>query len=269
MLTRFSKYCSTIFLFVFFLSVQSVWGYSSVISLGDSLSDNGNIGRYSDGPIWVELLSGALGAPLLDLAHGGATTGYDNPAAGLPITGLLWQVDQLTGGILGDSLVTVWAGGNDLLQGRDPLSGVANIATALDGLYASGARNFLVPNLPNIGNTPAFQANPNPSVALGATAWSMGFNTALDLSLDGFMGSHLDANLFFLDVFSIFESYPVGTSEWLSLFWTDGFHPSSSGHNLIFEAAMTQLYPVPEPVTIILFGLGAAGLGLSRRKRFR
>ena len=61
--------------------------FNNLIVFGDSLSDNGNIGRFTDGAIWVETLAASLGADLYDFAYGGATTGYDNPAANLPITG--------------------------------------------------------------------------------------------------------------------------------------------------------------------------------------
>src|SRR5438270_12307648 len=84
--------------------VGSAATYSSVVVFGDSLSDNGNLfaasgglvpqvpyynGRFSNGPVAVEQLSGLLGVPLLDFALGGATTGVGN------------QIDGGTQGALG------------------------------------------------------------------------------------------------------------------------------------------------------------------------
>src|SRR3954451_18450182 len=66
--------------------------FSSVVVIGDSLSDNGNLaavagqpgppayfpGRASNGMVAVELLAGQWGVPVLDLAWAGATTGVGN-----------------------------------------------------------------------------------------------------------------------------------------------------------------------------------------------
>lgn len=250
---------------------QTAFAYSTLLALGDSLSDNGNISRFTDGPIWVELLADILGVPLADIAYGGATTGYDNPAAGLTITGLAWQVDRVmqNPSLLssGNSLITLWAGANDMLQTRSPFDGASNIGIALEELYFAGGRNFLVPNLPNIGNTPCFQSIPNAMIALEATSWTYAFNSSLFGTLQNFMKNHQDANVYLLDTFSIFEQYPVGSSEWGSLFWGDGFHPSSAGHALVFDAAIAQLNQVPEPTAMLIFCVGLAGLGMAARKK--
>jgi lysophospholipase L1-like esterase len=239
-------------------------GYSSVVSLGDSLSDNGNISRFTDGPLWVELLADHYAAPLVDIAYGGATTGYDNPAAGLSFTGLQWQVEQLVS-FPADSLITLWAGVNDQLQLRSPFDAVANIDLALENLYLSGGRNFIVPNLPNTGSTPSLAFDPVASEA--ATFWTLAFNASIEDTLQDFNNLHTDADLFFIDVFTLFEQYPVGTPEWQELFWIDGFHPSSLGHQLIFEAALATVEPIPEPATVLLLGTGIIGIIGSRLRR--
>src|SRR4030042_5737415 len=98
-----------------------VHAYTQILAFGDSLSDNGVYGQYSDavnistadgygfggfsnGPVWVEYLAGPtlFNVPLLDLAYGGATTSFDNPAANPSLTGLQWQVAayQLTFGTI-------------------------------------------------------------------------------------------------------------------------------------------------------------------------
>ncbi len=152
----------------------NAFGYSSVVAFGDSLSDNGNLGRATDGPLWVELLADHLKTTLYDFAFVGAATGFTNPLVAatpgadpaLINTGLLSQVTAYSSFVSTDSLITVWAGANDLVYGvSDPGTAVNNIDTALEGLYAAGGRNFLVPNLPDIGKTPRLLADPDPSAA--------------------------------------------------------------------------------------------------------
>lgn len=242
---------------------STAFGYSTVLSLGDSLSDTGNIGRYSNGDFWVELLADHYGATHINMAYAGATTGDDNPAAGLTSTGLNWQAAHVAA-IPQDTLVTLWAGGNDFLQGRSSKEAAANIITALDKLYSAGARDFLIPNLPDIGNTPQFQILGQP-LAAGASAWSLDFNSNLEIQLQGFNNSNSGVNLFALDSFTIFNSFPVGTPEWAELFWIDGFHPSDKGHTLIFEKGLAVI--VPEPTSILLFIFGLLGVLLLSRKR--
>ncbi len=260
---------------LFFGPVGLALGYSTVVSFGDSLSDNGNVGRFTDGPIWVEQLADHYEVPLDDIAYGGATTGYDNPANdNSPITGLKWQVEQFNTLPTG-SLVTVWAGANDLLQLRSPFDAVANIDDALENLYLSGGRSFLVPNLPDIGKVPKIFDNPIASTA--ATLWTGAYNGSLDPMLDGFENRHQDVQLYFIDTFTIFNQFPVDTKQWRDLFWLDGFHPSSLGHQLIYDAAVavtdpvteSATDPVPEPATVVLFGAGLVGLAglMIRRKK--
>ena len=242
--------------------------YSSLVTFGDSLSDNGNVMRFTDGALWVELLADQSAMQLYDFAYGGATTGYDNPAIGSPITGLQWQVDTyspLVGSLPSDdTLLTVWAGANDLLQGRDPGAAVANIGTALDKLYTAGGRNFLVANLPDVGKTPAFLSLADPSAAQNASLWTGYFDAGLASMLHTFGDQHTDINLYMVDTFSIFNQFSLGSQEWLDLFWTDGFHPSAAGHQLIYEAAASA---VPEPTSMFLFAVGLMGLAGRTRKR--
>jgi phospholipase/lecithinase/hemolysin len=239
--------------------------FDNLIVFGDSLSDDGKIGRFTDGAIWVETLADYLDADLYNFAYGGATTGLDNPAADLLITGLQWQVYNYLAPT-NDALYTVWAGANDFLQKRSFITAANNIGTALENLYDDGARDILVGNLPDIGSTPAFISTPAATVA---TYWTLGFNAQLEMVLSDFEESYDDAILYKLDAYGIFNNFVPGSDEWAKLFWFDGFHPSSDGHLLIANNAYSQVAPVPEPSTIVLMGLGLVGLAGFGRKKFR
>src|SRR4051794_16407375 len=46
--------------------------FEAMVVLGDSLSDTGNAGRFSNGPVWVEGLARALNVPLRPSREGGS-----------------------------------------------------------------------------------------------------------------------------------------------------------------------------------------------------
>ncbi len=157
--------------------VNNLWAF------GDSLTDTGNLfflsgrtsppsppyfdGRFSDGPTWIEPFSERLD---LDInfnipfannhAIAGAFTGFDGLSG--PI-GVLSQVGNFLGSggsFQPDDLVVVWAGANDYFFISAPPevlveNTVSNLAQAVTDLVLIGnARRFLIPNLPNLGNTP-------------------------------------------------------------------------------------------------------------------
>jgi phospholipase/lecithinase/hemolysin len=152
-----------------FLTVSTGYSFTAVYVFGDSLSDTGRNppsqagsyynGRYSNGPLWVEYLSTQLGLaynPSNNLAFSGSTT-----------SNLASQVAQVVPSTnLHSALFTVWSGGNDFLDNTSLgvndagwsnviTAAVMNLTNTLDTLYTNGAREVIVPNLPNLGKTPA------------------------------------------------------------------------------------------------------------------
>ncbi|WP_448188209.1 autotransporter domain-containing protein [Azospirillum sp. sgz301742] len=209
--------------------------YSGVQAFGDSLTDNGNLfaltraiqpvpasppyfdGRFSNGPVWVEHLMPRLGLPstaLDDRAYGGAETGL-GPS---PSPGVLAQVSGAVtfGPRPGPStLVVVWGGANDYRNhartAPDPAvlvdSAINNLRDSLQLLINAGAREILVPNVPNLGDTPEGreQDATAPGTAARINAIIAGHNAALAQTVDrlrrpGVRITLLDVNALFRDV---------------------------------------------------------------------
>ncbi len=143
---------------------------------GDSLSDNGNLfaasggaapqsppyfdGRFSNGPVWVEYLDDMLPrAGLNDFAFGGAFSDTRN-VNDLLLPGVLTQVAvflDTNPPHLHRDLCIVWSGANNYIF--EPFVSVPSVivddvSTAIQQLAWAGCQNFLIPNLPNIGETP-------------------------------------------------------------------------------------------------------------------
>lgn len=155
-----------------FLTVTTGYSFTAVYAFGDSLTDTGRNppsgtnyyhGRYSNGPLWIEYLSAMLGIPY-------------NPTNNQAISGsttsdLLSQISAIPAPTNPHSaLYAVWSGGNDFLDAFETnlindaawtvtiSNTVFNLTNAVATLYTNGAREVLVGNLPNIGQTPGASA---------------------------------------------------------------------------------------------------------------
>jgi thermolabile hemolysin len=155
------------------LSATTGYSFTALYVFGDSLSDTGRNpapapdyydGRYCNGPLWVEYLSAQLGIPY-------------NPSNNFAVSGsttsdLLAQIAGLQGFTnLQSGLFAVDSGGNDFLQSgslgvNDPAwamvvsNAVFNLTNAIEVLYTNGAREIMVGNLANIGQTPLLNSYP-------------------------------------------------------------------------------------------------------------
>ena len=189
--------------FLVFSVVAGAYAYSSILSFGDSISDNGVYGQYSDpaaaytsssdsygyqrfsnGPVWVEDLAQHYGLSLLDMAYGGARTTATAPNLG-------WQIANYTGPVSSTILVTALAGANDMSAffasgGTDPSYLPQNAAARVYGdiqtLANLGFTNFFLPNLPNIGATVRYSWNRRLKRTVSQWCWDFNGYLATDLT---------------------------------------------------------------------------------------
>ena len=301
---------------------SSAFGYSKVVSFGDSLSDNGNADGYglgvstnpnadgTDGSVWVDYLAQDLGIGLLDMAYGAAQTNNHPWTGPSEVWGFNWQIntylsefdlDKTDGAgkytIDDEALYTVWIGGNDLLNITNPFdaptvvaNAVTNIAGGINDLVTAGAQNILVMNMPNLGLTPLMNGEYDGLIVDGTefvdtpyygTLLAAFFNMALDFSINPFtnrinlmevdiftlMGEFIDDGLFVDYEHMLAAALASGETDLSYLFW-DAIHPTTYAHGLIADEAFKVVAPVPEPATMLLFGLGLLGLaGVNRRKQ--
>src|SRR4051812_49147468 len=94
--------------------------FEQIVVFGDSLSDTGNAGRFSNGPVWVEALARALNVSLRPSREGGSNFAVGgarlDPRSGP--TSLRAQADLYLASPRpnGRTLHVVYGGGNDVLE---------------------------------------------------------------------------------------------------------------------------------------------------------
>lgn len=286
--------------------------FTGVYVFGDSLSDAGNVkanlgvpvapydnGYFSNGPVWVQTLSQQLGLPDTvassaggnNYAWGSARTGTDIVTPfGVTIPSLVSQSTQYlidSGGVAEENgLYVIWGGGNDV-RNLNALDSAGDIGSIVTSLAAAGATQFLVPNLPDIGQTPESLSGMAPGSADPAdlTAATLVHNAALEAAMSALQLAMPEITIHFFDVFSLFNQLiddpasfgfsvvdapcfagATGVGGGMAcatpdeyVFW-DGIHPTARAH-----AVLGSVVPVPAALPLLLSGLGVFGL-LRRRQ---
>jgi len=242
-------------------TAQAIPTFDQVVVFGDSLSDTGNAGRFSNGPVWVEYLAGQFGLTLQPAREGGSNFAIGGarlaPRSGG--TSLRAQADAYLQEPRprGHTLYIVYGGGNDLLAAVGQPQAVAMVDAAVASLRSigadlvrQGATDILVPNLPHIGMTPAVRARGSQAVE-AADELSERFNAGLDQVLSSY-GGKPGVRIYRLDVRQLAErvradptasgfvdiSHPCGRQSDCEgyLFW-DEVHPTTRAHQRLAEAA--------------------------------
>ena len=243
--------------------------------------------HFTDGATWSEYLARALKLPAnanpafgsanpqaMNFAVGAARARNIGLSADLSLqVGLYLQ--RVDGQTPAGTLIAIEMGSNDV---RDALAIAAaggnaaavlaeartSIANAIVQLYASGARHFLVWNVPNPALTPAVRslAAVNPAIIPLATQATLLFNAGLAATLTQLRATLPGADIRLLDAFSLLQAaVAVPASAGFSnvtdaclqlsppficrhprdyLFW-DGVHPSTAMHEIVAGEALRVL----------------------------
>jgi phospholipase/lecithinase/hemolysin len=246
--------------------------------------------HFSNGATWIEQLTRELDTPASGrpaLARPGVNTNYSvgrararSNAAAFSDFDLATQVrlflNDAHGTAPAKATYIIWIGANDLddalgaLQ-ADPTGatsfGILNealtaVAGNIQALWAAGARSFFVPNMPDLGLTPALQML-GPTAVQAGRQLSGAYNAGLAQVLQQLQALP-NARFTGLDVYRVFNAVaanPAGfglsdvQTPCLSffvvenaickdagdrLFW-DAIHPTKAGHEIVEEAAERAL----------------------------
>lgn len=270
--------------------------FSDIYLFGDSLVDIGNAffftggaippnppyfeGRFTNGPLWIENLAPLVEVDLdgdTNFAFGGARTDNSNafnellPEGVPPLPGLQGQVDNFVRQVPQadpDALYVIWAGANDYLDGNSPdvQEILGNLSGAITGLAAVGARNFLVPNLPDLGETPQGR-DLDRELQQGLSLLSEAHNAGLAAAL-ATIEQDPSLNIIALDSNGLIDGaianpadfgFTNVTDDFLTagatnpdefIFWDD-IHPTARSYEFLADTALKTITEIPELVSIL------------------
>jgi phospholipase/lecithinase/hemolysin len=192
-------------------------------------------GRFSNGPLAFEYLlrqlkgndtlyakafltSRTLERGAMSFAFGGSTTGFYSPVppSGFFVPGLRGQAEMYRIALNGQpangrALFAIWSGANDYFLGAlasspvTPEQVVGNIEATITRLYATGARSFIVANLPDLGATPLVQAQ-GPQFTALMRAFVDAHNARLLNTLNSLNANLPGVRIVHADVYSFVQS---------------------------------------------------------------
>ena len=282
--------------------------FTGFFVFGDSLSDAGNVAAASGlppgnsfttnpDPVAAEIIARYFGLPDTNslaggpnFAWGGSCVNATGPC-GNPVPNIPTQISQYlatTGGTADpNALYSIWGGANDIFASLgNPATAQANTVAAatayvqqIGRLQAAGARYIIVYNLPNLGATPQFGANP--TVAGSVSQITVVYNSALNTGLAQLGNGIIPINTFgliseitlnpglygFTNITGVACSgssvtcgpagsglpatYAPGTND--TYLFADGVHPTGAAHRIL---ASVVLSTIAAPIQISYAGEG-------------
>ncbi len=297
------------------LAAPAAASYSQIIAFGDSLSDTGNLfkltsflptggipgapyyqGRFSNGLVAVESMASALGLSLTSQAIGGAQTGPGNEGGavlyGTGVSGQIQRYEASHNRLDTNALYFLWAGANDfytvnnIYSTTTYLTSSSNMLSNIRNLYNHGARDFFVPLMPDLSQTPE-ALNGTASYQSAALARTQEYNGALSAGLQTLGSSLTGANIVVFDTPAFMQkTVPTLAAAGLDvtdacydtklesvcsfqeqyLFW-DNVHPTNTGHWILGQAFASAVQAVPEPGALYLEALGLVSMMWARRRQ--
>ncbi len=247
---------------------------STEISVASPDSDIPTPVTLIDGnPVVSPFLNGNTSDRSVNFGYGLATTGASGRGeVGSLIPGIETQVEFFIADRLqtnepadDDALYVLWGGSNDYFAAdADPELVVDNIETNIESLYDSGARDFLVVNLPDLGALPEAQNPLLPVSSEELTELSDFHNTLLDSTIEELEDTLTGANITLLDANSLFDDVLSNPEEFGLTNVTESFldpatftptpganpdeylffdtlHPTAAGHDLLSDYALLTL----------------------------
>lgn len=250
-----------------------------IVAFGDSLTCNGNAclyahtpagichaypqGRFTDGPIWLEVFADKLGLPRpipslvggFNFAYGGATTGWKSSPNILNVGHQIEAYLKRTEGNADpQNLFVLWAGGNDIQNKIIPINLVPNLKKHITTLARAGAKTFLIPNFPPLTETPlAAEVLSHLGQGLGknfisfadkAADWGIQVLNSQLKSMLRKLEHSLNIKIYRLDAYTYFyvvrDHFKTMGLQEKDLFIYDGFHPSALVHALIAQEAFNE-----------------------------
>lgn len=250
-------------------------------------TDGTNTTPATTGPVglWIDQFAALahLSDPEPSLAGG---TNYAVAGAETGTSSLQDMGNQVTaflathlGSAPSSDLYVVWGGANDIFDGSNPKTAADNLYSDIRALAGDGAKYFLWPNLPPIGNTPFGYTN---NQVAGLDALSGAFNAEWSVDLGLLQSQGIDVvGLNVNQLFEQIEANPLsygftnitdsaqglaGVDPNTYLFWDD-VHPTTAADALLAEAAYDDITGVPEPQDFALAAIGLCALFTIRRFR--
>jgi phospholipase/lecithinase/hemolysin len=270
-------------------------------------------GRFSNGPIWVDYFGSQTGltpTPFLALqtipntipkdgvnfAFGGAQTGIVSSFPGFQdnIPGVLGQVGLLRQTLPVDpnGLYSLFGGGNDYFAGNTNVNQViGNLTNSIGSLAQGGAKNFLVFNLPDLGESPFGKSL---GFATQLNQLTQEHNRQLTSAISSLRTSNPNLNIYSVDINTLFNTIRTTPAKFGfkdvtttcvtgnfqqvtnicdnpdDFLFFDDVHPSSRAQKLIAQAALAAVNgkTIPEPSAALgMLALGALGaVGVRKRK---